>query len=128
MFISVIYWFWLSCLGPFWFFCFLWLLDFNSIIFTNSMGLMQSSGWAPILRPKTSKTWFGPVNFSVFILNYIFVYIPVYKNKFKNLIWPWVNANFHFEDCPMNMLCRLKKISTFLIISRFTENEWVIVV
>jgi len=31
----------------------------------------QSSRWAPILRPKTSKTLFGPVNFSVFISNYI---------------------------------------------------------
>ena len=34
----------------------------------------QSSWWAPILWPKTSKTLFGPVNFKL------------YKNKFKNLI------------------------------------------
>ena len=39
----------------------------------------QSSCWAPVLRPKTSKTLFGPVNFSLF-------YLELYKNKFKNLI------------------------------------------
>jgi hypothetical protein len=33
-----------------------------------------------IFRPKTSKTLFGPVNFSSF-------YVELYKNKFKNLIW-----------------------------------------
>ena len=35
----------------------------------------KSSRWTQVLRPKTIKTLFGPVNFSVFILIYI-------KNKF----------------------------------------------
>jgi hypothetical protein len=41
---------------------------------------MQSSGWASVLRPKTSKTLFGPVNFSVYLRT------TVYKIKFKDLI------------------------------------------
>ena len=35
------------------------------------MGLLQSSRWAPVLWPRTSKTLFGPVNFLVFIENYL---------------------------------------------------------
>jgi hypothetical protein len=35
--------------------------------------------WAPVLRPKTSKTFFGPVKIFRF-------YLELYKNKFKNLI------------------------------------------
>ena len=41
--------------------------------------LMQSSRWAPVLRPMTSKTLFRPVHFSNF-------YLDIYKNKFQNLI------------------------------------------
>jgi hypothetical protein len=41
---------------------FIYEIDFliNSILF-------QSSRWAQVLQPKTSKTLFGPINFSVFI-------------------------------------------------------------
>jgi hypothetical protein len=48
-------------------------IDLNRII--------QSSRWAPVLRSKTSNTLFGQVNFSVFLKE-------IYKNKFKDLIWP----------------------------------------
>ena len=43
-----------------------------------------------VLWPKTSKTLFGPVNFSVFIQKYL---------KINSRIWfgP-VNSNFHFKD------------------------------
>ena len=41
---------------------------------TNYRRYVQSSRWAPVLRPKTSKTVFITVHFSV------------YENKFKNLI------------------------------------------
>jgi len=39
----------------------------------------QSSWWALVLWPKTSKTLFGQVNYSCF-------YLELYKNNFKNLI------------------------------------------
>ena len=39
----------------------------------------RSSRWAPVLRPKTSKTLYGPVNFFIF-------YSELYRNKFKNFI------------------------------------------
>ena len=56
----------------------------------NIFILYQSSRWALVLRPKTSKTLFWPVHFSCSF------YLELYKNKFK--IRP-VNSNFHFEDC-----------------------------
>ena len=40
---------------------------------------IQSSRWAPLLWPKTSKALFGPVNLFSF-------YLELYQNKFKNLI------------------------------------------
>ena len=43
------------------------------------ISLLQSSRWALVFRPKTSKTLFGSVHFSAFIWE-------LYKNKFKNLI------------------------------------------
>ena len=49
-----------------------------------------SSRGAQVLRTKTSKTLFGPVNFSVFFKNY---------TKINSRIWfEPVNSNFHFED------------------------------
>jgi hypothetical protein len=47
-------------------------------ITTNDTDL-QSSRWVPVLRPKTIKILFGPVNFSVF-------FIELHINKLKNLI------------------------------------------
>jgi hypothetical protein len=50
--------------------------------------IAQSSRWAPIPKPKTSKTLFGPVNFSDFFKNCL---------KINSRIWFWpVNSNFHF--------------------------------
>ena len=51
----------------------------------------QSSGWAPVLWSKTSKSLFGPVIFSVFIQNYIEIN--------SRISFGPVNSNFHFEDC-----------------------------
>ena len=45
----------------------------------NIFILYQSSRWALVLRPKTSKTLFGPVHFSCSF------YLELHKNKFKNL-------------------------------------------
>jgi hypothetical protein len=58
--------------------------------------LTQSSRWAPVLRSKTSKTLFGPVNLSVFFKNY---------TKINSRIWfgP-VNSNFHFEDWHLTLV------------------------
>ena len=41
---------------------------------------IQPSRWAPVLWPKTSKTLFRPVNFSVF-------FKELFNNKSKDLIW-----------------------------------------
>ena len=50
----------------------------------------QSWRWTQVLRPKTSKSLFGPVNVSGFFFNYI---------KINSKIWFWpVNSNFHFEN------------------------------
>ena len=52
--------------------------------------ILQSWRWAPVLRPKISKTFFGPVNFSF--------YLEIFKRN--NRIWfRAVNPNVHFEDC-----------------------------
>ena len=40
---------------------------------------VQSTPWAPVLRPKPGKSLFGAVNFSIF-------FKELYKNKLKNLI------------------------------------------
>ena len=60
-------------------------------IHTFLVRVMQSSTWAPVLRPKTSKTLFGQVNYSAFFKKYI-------KINTWILFGP-VNSNFHFEDC-----------------------------
>jgi hypothetical protein len=62
------------------------------LLFVNAFMKWEklSSRWAPVLRTKTSKSLFGPVNFSVFFKNYI---------KINSRIWfEPVNSNFHFED------------------------------
>jgi hypothetical protein len=45
----------------------------------------QSSRWAPVLRPKTSKTLFRPVNV-VQTSTFFSFYLELYTNKLKNLI------------------------------------------
>ena len=61
--------------------------------------IWQSSQWAPVLRPKTSKILFGPVHFSVFLKIYI---------KINSRIWfgP-VNSHFHFDwnGAHMSIIC-----------------------
>jgi hypothetical protein len=49
--------------------------------------LQQSLWWTQVLRPNTSKTLFGPVNFSFFL--------EVYKNKFNDLI---ISILCHFQQ------------------------------
>jgi len=52
--------------------------------------IAQSSWWALVLQTKTSKTLFGPVNFSAF-------YLELHKNKFKNLIRTSIKFKFLFR-------------------------------
>ena len=52
--------------------------------------------WAPVLRPKTSKTLFGSV---IFFYN-------VYKNKFKNLIQT-SNCKFEFRGLRVLNICNI---------------------
>jgi hypothetical protein len=54
----------------------------------------QFSRWPPVLRPKTSKTLFGPVLFSILCRYTVYIWY-----KINTRIWfGAVNSNFHFED------------------------------
>jgi hypothetical protein len=77
----------------------------------------QSSRWAPVLWPKSSKTLFGPVNFSVFIYNYI-------KINSRILFGP-VNSNFHFEEKNKSVSewC-LSPSENFIWTSKFKFSFW----
>ena len=64
----------------------------------------QSSRWAPVFWPKSCKTLLGPVNFSVFILNYI---------KINSRIW--------FE--PVNLFWRLWTVQLNIIYYLFCVGK-----
>ena len=64
----------------------------------NIFILYQSSRWALVLRPKTSKTLFGPVHFSCSF------YLELYKNKFKNLNQT-SKFKFSFRGLPVLCMC-----------------------
>ena len=62
--------------------CFSYLLPYSCKAFSSVCGcllVLQSSWWAPVLRPKTRKNLFGPV----YIFQFLF---KICKNEFKNLI------------------------------------------
>ena len=81
----------------------------------------QSSRWAPVFWPKSCKILLGPVNFSVFILNYIkinsrIVFEPVnlfwglrtvqlniiyYRNGFFCILYPCFATYIQLVDFPM---------------------------
>ena len=54
---------------------------------------MCSKWWTPVVRPKTSKTLFGPVHFSVLLKNYINI------NSSTCIWFSQGNTTFYFEDC-----------------------------
>ena len=56
-----------------------WMPSLEKICEVSLIWYLQFLRWAAVLRPKTNKTLFRPVNFSV-------LYLELYKNKFKNLI------------------------------------------
>ena len=68
----------------------------------------QYSRWGSVLRLKTSKTLFRPVNFSIFFKNYI---------KINSRIWfEPVNSNFHSEDC--NITFKMVPFCIFILINK----------
>ena len=75
---------------------------------------MQSSRWAPVLRPKTRKTLFEPVNFSVFI----YVHFFGISNKFKDLIWT-SKFKFSFRELYLNSKFNMPLESEYNISSPF---------
>ena len=81
-----------------------------------STGLPLSSRWAPVLRPKTSKTFVQTSKFFSF-------YLDIYKNKFKNLIWT-SKFNFSFRGL-FTMVSHIQKcilINWIFFITQYQEK------
>jgi hypothetical protein len=97
---------------------FLWILYYkqlhNILIFYSYYSIRNKScvffycsnrpsWWEPVLQPKTSKTLYRPVNFSV---------IFVRTMKINSRIWfgP-VNSNFHIQICGIDIIkCLLQSV------------------